>query len=254
MKTTIYPLVRDIASRPWLVSNPERMAALAMDFLSASALEIQIYAEDMSVYAGDGGSVSRETSGKKRKCAVVPIHGVMTKYETCESYGCKWAANKISECAEDESYIGLVLDIDSGGGCVNAIPPLTEAIEKFKATGKPIYAHCDLCGSAAFWVASQCDAIYLDNQLSSIGSVGAYYQYVDDSAQNPQTGEKLITVYAKESTHKNIAFREAQKGNYEPAQEELSFSVAEFRKAVTSGRPSLQANNEGVLTGKMFNA
>ena len=147
---------------------------------------------------------------------------------------------------------GVVIDIDSGGGSGNAVPPLVAAIKKLQDAGKPVCVHCDLCGSAAYWVASQCDAIYMDNKTSEVGSIGAYYLFCDDSAQNPTTGEKWISIYAQESEDKNYAYRQALEGNVKPAQEELAVYVKMFQDDVMSGRPGILKDEKGVLTGKMF--
>ena len=164
----------------------------------------------------------------------------MTKYETCTSDGTLALSNQIKSFADDNSVIGLVLDIDSGGGAASSVPPLIEAIQYFQSKNKPLIAHCDLCGSAAYWVASQCDAIYMDNNLSEVGSIGALSVLIDNTAPNPSTGERIITVYAKESEDKNSLL-----------QDTLSPLVSEFQNAVTSKRPNLK-KEKGVLSGAMF--
>ena len=149
--------------------------------------------------------------------------------------------------------MGFVLDIDSPGGAGNAIAPMLQAIREIRNLGKPIIAHCDFCASAALWIASQCDAVMMDNSLSEIGSLGAYASILDNR-ENLQTGEKIITVYADESDDKNKAVRDALEGKYDTLKKDLSELVADFRTAVTSGRPNLKTDEEGVMTGAMFRA
>ena len=103
------------------------------------------------------------------------------------------------------------------------------------------------------WIASQCDAVMMDNSLSEIGSLGAYASILDNR-ENLQTGEKIITVYADESDDKNKAVRDALEGKYDTLKKDLSELVADFRTAVTSGRPNLKTDEEGVMTGAMFRA
>lgn len=247
MKADTFQLARDIVQGKWLVSNPERLLPIARAFLSKSPVEMEVRSAEVSTVT-DSGQETEET----QKVAVVPMHGTMTKYDTCESYGTAYTARRIKEMADDDNVIGIVLDIDSPGGSCSAIAPMLEAIGYARSLGKPVYVHADLCASAAYWVASQCDAIYLDNKLSEVGSIGAMAVFVDDTAQNPQTGERTLVIYADESSDKNRAYRDALDGKFDAVKAELGSLVEKFRTAVTTGRPGIKSEAEGVLTGRMF--
>lgn len=254
-KVDTFKIARDIISGKWLISDSDKALPIALDFLSRLPVQMDAEPAELSAILNDGSFVSlssEKQSGERKKVVIVPLHGTMTKYETCTSYGTMEIADKINGYAADNSILGIVLDVDSGGGAANSIAPLVEAIRKFKASGKPIIAHCDTCGSAAFWVASQCDAIYMDNSLSEIGSVGALVSIVDSTAANPITGAKIISIYARESKDKNLAYREALEGKYSLMQDELSPLVQEFQSAVIAGRPNLKKDEDGVLSGRMF--
>ena len=254
-KVDTFKIARDIISGKWLISDSDKALPIALDFLSRLPVQMDAEPAELSAILNDGSVVSlssEKQSGERKKVVIVPLHGTMTKYETCTSYGTMEIADKINGYATDNSILGIVLDVDSGGGAANSIAPLVEAIRKFKASGKPIIAHCDTCGSAAFWVASQCDAIYMDNSLSEIGSVGALVSIVDSTAANPITGAKIISIYARESKDKNLAYREALEGKYSLMQDELSPLVQEFQSAVIAGRPNLKKDEDGVLSGRMF--
>ena len=116
----------------------------------------------------------------------------------------------------------------------------------------PIFtAHADACYSAAYWVASQCDALFLDNPLSGCGSIGAFCEIFDDR-ENRQTGFRWIAVYPPESKDKNLAEREALDGRTETMEKELASLVDMFRSAVLDGRPGLKKDTPGLLTGAEF--
>lgn len=247
MKADTFQLARDIVQGKWLVSNPEQLLPIARAFLSKTPVEMEVKSAVVSTVA-DSGTQTEES----KSVAIVPLHGTMTKYDTCESYGTTFIANKLREMADDENVIGIVLDIDSPGGSCSAIPPMLEAISYAKAHRKPVYVHADCCASAAYWVASQCDAIYMDNDLSEVGSIGAMAVFIDSTAANPTTGEKTIVIYAEESPDKNFAYREALSGRFEAAKAELKPLVDQFRDAVVAGRPTIHKDQDGVLSGKMF--
>lgn len=247
MKADTFSLARDIVQGKWLVAYPEKLLPIARAFLSKASLEMEVRpSEVLSILDPDVA----ETGAKR--IAVIPLHGTMTKYDTCESMGTLFIAKQLKEAADDDSVVGVVLDIDSGGGSSSAVPPMLEAIRLCRAAGKKVFAHVDGCGSAAYWVASQCDAVYMDNPLSEVGSIGSMAILVDDTAPDPQTGEKLVVVYARESKDKNLSYREALKGNYDPVMDELSPLVKQFQDDVINGRPGLKKDADGVLTGRMF--
>ncbi len=247
MKADTFQLARDIVQGKWLVSNPEQLLPIARAFLSKTPVEMEVKSSEVSTVA-DSGTQTEES----KSVAIVPLHGTMTKYDTCTSYGTSFIANKLREMADDENVIGIVLDIDSPGGSCSAIPPMLEAIGYARSKGKPVYVHADCCASAAYWVASQCDAIYMDNDLSEVGSIGAMAVFVDNSATNPITGERTLVIYADESSEKNRAYSEALAGNYEAVKAELKPLVEQFQNAVVSGRPNIQKEEKGVLSGAMF--
>ena len=247
MKADTSKLARDIMRGLWLVSEPEKLLPIARAFLSKMPLEMEVKASYVSEVQDPGSAA--ETP---HKVSVIPIHGTMTKYDTCESYGTTFIAKKIKEASDDSNVVGIVLDIDSGGGSSNSVPPLLEAIRYAKGKGKPVYAHVDMCGSAAFWVASQCHAIYMDNELSEIGSVGCFYVMYDTTAPDPQTGIREITIYSRKSTDKNLAYRKALDGDFDLAMDELDTLVEKFQEAVMAGRPDMDKDADGVLSGRMF--
>lgn len=247
MKADTFQLARDIVQGKWLVSNPDRLLPIARSFLNKTPVEMEVKAASVTTVS-DSGALPE----KAKRVAIIPLHGTMTKYDTCESYGTTFIAKRLREMADDENVIGIILDIDSPGGSSSAIPPMIEAISHAKAAGKPVYAHVDFCASAAYWVASQCDAIYMDNDLSEVGSIGAMAVFIDSTAANPTTGEKTIVIYAEESPDKNFAYREALSGRYEAAKAELKPLVDQFRDAVVAGRPTIHKDRDGVLSGKMF--
>lgn len=240
----------DILRGIWLLRDADALLPYALRFLDRSATQVRLDDYQISLASGSGNN-SGKSASKTQKVLVLPIHGALTKYETCTSYGTTDMAAALLEHASKDDVIGVVLDIDSPGGSSNAIMPLVSAINEVKAMGKPIVVHADYCASAAMWVASQCDAIFVDNGLSEVGSIGAYAT-IYDSRENKQTGEKIITIYADESGDKNKGVREALEGKYDTIKAELSELVKDFHAAVKAGRPDLKADAEGVLTGGMF--
>lgn len=255
-RTNNTQLAIDLLRGHWLLHNAEALLPFAKPFLDredTSRINLQEYQPLFYNQNGDFDDLDQATESTDKKVVVIPMHGALTKYWSCSTVGTLDLALDLLDYAHDDSVVGFVLDIDSPGGAGNAIAPMLQAIKEIQTTGKPIIAHCDFCASAALWIATQCDAVMMDNSFSEIGSLGAYTSILDNR-ENLQTGEKIITVYADESGDKNKAVREALEGKYETLKAELSELVADFRSAVQHGRPNLQTEVEGVMTGAMFRA
>lgn len=266
MKKTSYQnnksLALEIIRGKWLIHNAPELREAARAFLERQAIE-QNHTDSHGKAAAqfvtikgesfDLGTDSDLLPQKEQMVLIVPVHGALTKYDNC--FGCSTmeVVDILEAYRKDDSICGFVLDIDSPGGSVNAVMPLIAQINKIKADGKPIISHVDQCCSAAYWIASQTDAIFADNILSEVGSIGAYCE-IYDCRENKQTGEKVIGVYAPESSDKNRAYREALDGNVELMQKELSDIVQTFISDVKAGRKGIKADEEGVTTGAVFGA
>ena len=195
--------------------------------------------------------------GKKNMVAVIPLRGTMIKYGTMCSYGADEIAAAIDEAAASKKVIGIVLDIDSGGGAVDAVAPLVDAIRRTKAMGKPVVASCDLCASAAYWTACECDEIMADNNISSeFGSIGVMMSFPDYAKYYEKEGIKVHTIYSNLSTYKNAPFEAAKKGEYDSIKtEELDPLARKFQANVRAKRAGkLNEDIEGILSGKVFYA
>lgn len=253
-------LALDIMRGQWLLHNPGQYVRMARSFLEKRGLDVTVSEKtdaekaEYRTVCGDIFSmdaVDPSLPEQQQLILVIPMHGVLTKYDNCIGCATMEIVDIIEDTLKDRKVCGYVLDIDSPGGAVNAIAPLVAAIKKVQAEGIPIICHVDQCGSAAYWIATQTDAIFTDNMMSSVGSVGAYMSIVDDR-ENKQTGERIIDIYAPESKDKNRAYREALDGDCKLAEQQLSETVALFTKAVKEGRKDLKADADGVLTGAMF--
>ena len=64
----------------------------------------------------------------KGSTAIIPVHGTMLKYGTMCSYGTTEIAEVVREAADSKNISSIVLDMDSGGGSVDAIAPMLDVV------------------------------------------------------------------------------------------------------------------------------
>ena len=182
---------------------------------------------------------------------VNPIKSTIFKYnQACGPTGTKEHQKVLQDYLNDANCIGLVLDIDSGGGQVSGT---AEFYDFLKSATKPIVTYTDgyLC-SAAYYIASATSKIIANPRADVIGSIGAMISYVDLTGFYEKQGAKVITEYATKSTAKNKGFRDLLAGNPETyIQTELDPITDTFIADVKNGRTTI---NEAVFDGSTYRA
>lgn len=229
------------------ILNHEHAEGILSDRVKLTA---QIGCRASGLVRSDG--FSEAPSGSK---AIIPLHGDMTKYGSWCNYGTSEIAAMILEAADQENIDGIILDVDSGGGCIDAISPLVDAIEYAKKR-KCVIAHCDLCASAAYYVGCFCDEMIASNDISSeFGSIGVMMSFPDYAKYYENAGVKIHTIYSSLSDYKNAPFEAAKKGEYDKIrQEELDPLARNFQDAVKKRRCNLDLKVDGILNGRTFYA
>lgn len=96
----------------------------------------------------------------------------------------------VNEATRREDVQAVLLDIDSPGGSVNGTPELAQAVADL-SKAKFVYAFStgQMC-SAAYWIASQCDAIYA-TPSARVGSIGVILPLIDDTEAFAMEGLKV---------------------------------------------------------------
>ena len=97
---------------------------------------------------------------------IISLHGPMMRSPDLisrlllDALDTEEAMNAVNEAAGRDDVHAIFLDMDSPGGTVNGTPELAQAVAD-ASQQKHVYAFSagQMC-SAAYWVASQCDAIY----------------------------------------------------------------------------------------------
>jgi signal peptide peptidase SppA len=96
----------------------------------------------------------------------------------------------IAEAVARDDVKSVLLDINSPGGTVNGTPELAQAVAD-AAKLKTTYAFSagQMC-SAAYWIASQCDAIYA-TPSARVGSIGVMLPFIDSTEKFRSQGLKV---------------------------------------------------------------
>lgn len=186
--------------------------------------------------------------------AVIPLHGVLMKYNgECGEPGALAYAERINRAYANENISAIILDTDGPGGQVAGTATLADVINK---KTKPVigFINDGMAASAHMWALSGCSEIILSHKHCMIGSVGVYATLVDVKGAYEKLGFKVEDIYAPQSTEKNRSFREwADNQNKALLEAEFGFVANEFIEAVQANRGSRLKQGDW-SKGKLFYA
>lgn len=256
-------LLAAILNSPWAI-NPayaegfypgvySLLAGQSFPFeLEQSAPELQISYEPVGA-AAPAAKTTTTGQHQQQVVAIMPIKGPIMKYsQMCGPVGTEFLRRELARYEANPNIMGVVLDIDSGGGQVAGTADFADAIKNFS---KPVVAHVsDSMASAALWIGAAADEIYASKNALSIGSIGVLLSALDMKGYYEKKGAKLHEVYSTHSTLKNGPFRKMMEGDYAQMRSDVLDPIAEqFIATVKDYRPGI-SDNEEIFKGKVFDA
>ena len=185
---------------------------------------------------------------------VVPVQGALTKHnQACGPVGMSHLSSLVRQLSTYEKIGAIVFDIDSPGGQVDGTQSLTGAI---KASNKKTIAYINdgMACSAAYWIASACDEIYVSQKTDVVGSIGVYCSFADFKGYWEKEGLTIHEIYSRLSSEKNKDYKDAMEGDYNAVQDELDFIAREFIAAVKANRPGINLSKGDPFKGATYYA
>lgn len=173
---------------PWAIYQPHLEQTLAA-----------IQQMDLKSHVDSGVIAAQEYTLSKGGVAVVSIEGAMTKHGSSmsESGSTRRARRAIRNAVADESVQSILFHIESPGGTVAGTKELADDVRQANDTKRVVAYISDIGASAAYWVASQADAIYA-NDTAFVGSIGTYMAIADYSGMAEAEGIKVHVIRAGE--------------------------------------------------------
>jgi ClpP class serine protease len=171
--------------------------------------------------------------------AKIPLRGVCGRHLSrlamdCGGCDVDRVAEAIRFCDADGDALAILLECDSPGGSVCGVAECAEAVA---ACRKPIVAWIpDQCCSAAYWIASQADAIYC-GPTAEIGSVGVCCALLDESRAYDQKGLRVELFASGGNKGAGVPGTSLTDGQRERMQASVNDLADIFRRAVLARRP-----------------
>ncbi|MAV61631.1 MAG: signal peptide peptidase SppA [Gammaproteobacteria bacterium] len=120
-------------------------------------------------------TIEEDKNESKNKIAVINIEGtIVTGEATYNVAGSDTIVKNIRKAIKDNSVKALVLRVNSPGGDVWASELITNALNEFKSSERPIVTSMgDIAASGGVWVTTLSDEIWAKNETIT-GSIGVY--------------------------------------------------------------------------------
>lgn len=193
--------ILDVLTSPWAIS-PSRLHEILGIYrahLRGEKIDWKAMQEKLALVVGD--RPQREAYPVIDGVAVIEVKGVLTKGMSFFSYlfggsSMKQIGKAIAAAVSDQVVKAILLDVDSPGGTVDGTEELAEAV--YQARGvKPIVAFTDgMMASAAYWIASGADALYISGDTVEVGSIGVVATHIDQSKWDEMMGDKYTEITA----------------------------------------------------------
>lgn len=229
-------ILRAVYCEPWLI-RPEmhvKIAEILQAHVDGSAHDNKI----MDIFQDDGAELTPRMTPEG--VCVIPIDGVIGKRasELEKSSGvvdCNDITAALDMAMTDTNVKAVVLDFNSPGGTVTGTPEVAAKIKEVGAV-KPIIAYTDmLCCSAAYWMASQADAIYAAGS-ACVGSIGVYAAILDQSRAYEMAGLKQEVFKAGKLKGMGVRGTSLTTEQRDHIQASVDGIHAQFKTAVREGR------------------
>lgn len=184
--------------------------------------------------------------------AILPLHGPMMKAES--KFGGTSTVRMrqmIRQAAKDKDVDTILLHIDSPGGHVSGTHELANEVSRARES-KRVVAHVDdLCASAAYWVASQCESITV-NETGEVGSIGTIAILTDSSKSMDRSGVKVHVVSTGQFKGVGVPGAEVSEEALAYIRERVESLNEHFQASVMRGRNRNKKQMESISDGRMF--
>lgn len=188
---------------PWAITmeSYENMRAIYAAHMRSPKVDIEAFENRTGVSL----ATPRADYQVDRGVAVIYIDGLLAPKanlltRVCGATSAQWVTGQINAAIADSFVKSIVLAIDSPGGAISGTPELAQVV--FDASRKkPVVAYSDaMLLSAAYWVGSAANAVYISGPTVQVGSIGVVATHRYDPASSLGMTEIVAGRYKRIST------------------------------------------------------
>ncbi|MDQ5870607.1 MAG: S49 family peptidase [Acidobacteriota bacterium] len=173
--------------------------------------------------------------------AVLLIEGVLSKRmnmfsEISGGTSTQLMARDFRAALEDDDVKSILLVIDSPGGEVDGTQEFARLVAEARSV-KPVVALAeDTMASAAYWIGSAAQSVYLSSETTQVGSIGVIATHVDRSAADKEAGLKYTEVTAGRYKGLGSPHQPLSKEDRGEIQDEVDYIYSVFVNDISANR------------------
>lgn len=248
--------VIDVLNAPWAIA-PEKLLEIREIYLRhADGEKVDL----VSIEA----QLNRRTENQFRGLeivdgvAILPIEGVLAKRmnlftEISGGTSTELLARDFQRALNLPEVHSILLQIDSPGGQVDGIQELARMVREARGI-KPIVAlGSSAILSAAYWVGSSADKVFITGDTTAVGSIGVVATHVDKSRAEEQRGLKVTEISAGEFKRRVSDHRPLTPDGFQAIKDQVDFVYSVVVEDVARNRGvSVDTVLENMADGRVF--
>jgi signal peptide peptidase SppA len=227
----------DVITAPWAIEPAKLLEIQAIyathlrgDKIDISAVEQKLgrpLANEAKRYSIDNG------------VAILPLEGVIAKRANLFSQisggvSTELVGRDLQDALADPAVHSIILAIDSPGGTVDGTQSLASLVA---ASTKPIVALASgTIASAAYWIGSAANAVYITDSTTVVGSIGVVATHTDISKAQEKDGIKTTEIFAGQYKRIASSYSPLSKEGRQTMQDQVDYTYSLFVSAVAQHR------------------
>lgn len=173
--------------------------------------------------------------------AVIPLEGVIAKranlfMQISGGVSTELVARDLRAALADSSVHSIILSIDSPGGTVDGTQTLANLVRSGRDI-KPIATLASgLMASAGYWIGAAAQRVYIEDDTTTVGSIGVVATHVDVSKAEEQRGVKTTEIFAGKFKRIASQYGPLSESGRQTIQEQVDYTYSLFVADVASHR------------------
>lgn len=176
--------------------------------------------------------------------AIIALEGVIAKRANLLSQvsggvSTDLVGRDIKAALADPTVHSIILAVDSPGGTVDGTISLASLVA---GSSKPVLTLASGCmASAAYWIGSAADAVYITDATTIVGSIGVVATHTDVSKAQETQGVKTTEIFAGQYKRISSSYAPLTKEGRQSMQDQVDYTYSLFVAAVAQQRGASEA-------------
>lgn len=198
-----------------------------------------LFDTDTPVFSIHNSMIGKSNTNSSNRVGVINLSGIVFKNDQlCGPIGTTSMISTMKEWEKNKMVDSVLFFTSSPGGEASGTRRFAKFIKNYSL---PTASYIDgVAGSAAYYIVSATDKVFMEPDADLVGSIGAMTSYKNINKYLEKQGIEMIDIYAESSFDKNLVSRKAKEGDFTLLQESLNPLAEKFENDVKSFRPNLK--------------